>query len=569
MRIVCAVLLAAVALAQTPAEKKPAIVEGKIANSLNGEAIRKAELTLTTSLMPDGFDGGFGMDMSAVMGLEPEPDAKGPEPKVKEPKKTFTATSDANGKFRIEGVDPGNYYFKVKRTGFVEQTYKPTSANSAEGKLHLTSGQELHDIDFRLVPQGAVAGKVVDEDGDPVGDAMVTASKYSFASGHRTMLPTDTGQTNDRGEFRLGKLPPGRYYLCAEVMALNPMGNPAPPPPKDGSPETGYVATYFPRTIDVQDAESIEVKAGADIPGFVIHIQKSRVVRLKGNLIGADGKPLKQAQVVLMSGARPGSMRMASVNDPEGKFEIANVPPGTYMAMTMQLTGTNPTMTMQTLVVANENLSDVKLGTVPEATLSGKIVVAGDGKLELKGMTVMLEGEEEGPTMPASGKVDESGSFVVQKVAPSKYEVSVTNVPKGAYLKSVMWSGREKLGEALDFSAGVGGDLQVILGTDGASFDAKVTRDDKPAHDATVVLLPEDAGRRSQPTTRSQSTDDVGHVAFKDVPPGNYLAFAWEKVEEGDWFDPAFVKAAGNDGVRVTIGSKDNQHLDLKAIPAK
>jgi hypothetical protein len=96
-----------------------------------------------------------------------------------------------------------------------------------------------------------------------------------------------------------------------------------------------------------------------------------------------------------------------------------------------------------------------------------------------------------------------------------------------------------------------------------------VTNGDKPVADATVVLLPEDAAHRNSHTTHQESTDDAGHAAFKDVPPGNYLAFAWEKVEEGDWFDPVFVKAAANDGVRVTLGSKDNQHQDLKIIPAK
>jgi len=567
MKLMCAVLLAVVALAQTPTEKKPAVVEGKVLNSLNGEPVRKAELTLTTSLMPDGA-GNIGFDIDALGAVDF--DKAMPELPKMEPKKTFTGQSDASGKFRIEGVEPGDYYFKVKRTGFVEETYKPTGANASEGRLHLTAGKELHDVEFRLVPQGALSGKVVDEDGDPVGDAMVTASKFSFAGGHRTLLPADTGQTNDRGEFRLGKLPPGRYYLCAEVMALNPMGNAPPPPPQDGSPEMGYVATYFPRTIDVQDAETVELKAGGDIPGFVIHMQKSRVMRVKGNLVGPDGKPLKQAQVMLMSGARPGSMRMESVNDPEGKFELANVPPGTYTAMTVQLFGgSRPSMTMQTLVVGNENLTGVKIGTVPEATLQGKIAVAGDGKVDLKGVTVILEGEEDGPTMPATGRVEESGSFVVKRVAPTKYEVSVSGVPAGAYLKSVLWNGREKLGEQLDLTAGVAGDLQVILAIDGAAFDAKVTRGDKPVNFATVVLLPEDAGHRSAHTTRSQSTDDAGHVAFKDVPPGKYLAFAWEKVEEGDWFDPAFIKAAANDAVRVTLGSRDNQHLDLKAIAAK
>jgi hypothetical protein len=218
---------------------------------------------------------------------------------------------------------------------------------------------------------------------------------------------------------------------------------------------------------------------------------------------------------------------------------------------------------------AVENLSDVKIGTVQEGTLQGKVTVASDAKVELKGIAIMLEGGEDGPTMPANGRVDESGAFVLKKVAATKYGVSVSNVPAGAYLKSVLWNGREKLGEMLDFSAGVAGDLQLILGAGGGAFDAKVACDDKPVPNATVVLLPEDAGRRTRETTRSESTDDAGHVAFKDVPPGNYLVFAWEKVEEGDWFDPVFVKAASNDATRVTIGPKDNQHMDLKAIPAK
>ena len=563
MKFLCIVSLAAVALAQTPSAPKPASVEGKIVNSLTGEPIRKAELTLTTSL----FDGmsGISVDIAAGLGLD---DLVPPDPKPKEPKKTYAATSDASGKFRFEGIDAGDYYLKVKRAGFLDETYKPSGPIASEGRLHLTAGQEFPGVEFRLVPQAAVSGKVVDEDSDPVGDAIVTASRSSFASGHRTLIAGDTAQGNDRGEFRLGKLAPGRYYLIAETMAINPMAA-AAPPPKDGSPEVGYVATYFPQFIDVQRAEAIDVKAGADLPGFVIHMQKSRVVRVKGTLLGADGKPLKGAQVMLMSGARPGSMRMGSV-DPDGKFEIANVPPGAYMAMTVKLfggSGASPSMTMQTLIVPAENLSDVKLGAVPDATLQGKITVAGDGKFDLKGIGVMLQGGEDGPMIPASGRVDESGAFLLKKVSAANYELSLQNLPKGTYLKSVLWSGREKLGEPIDLSAGVSGDLQVILGTDGATFDAKVTRDDKPVNDAEVVLLPEDAGHRSTQTTRSASTDGSGHAAFKDVPPGNYLVFAWEKVEEGDWFDPVFVKAAANDATRITIAPKDNQHLDLKAIP--
>jgi protocatechuate 3,4-dioxygenase beta subunit len=549
MKIGCALLifLPTAVLSQTPPEQKSAVVEGKVINSISGAAIRKAELSLTTDLMPEGF-----ADML-------------PGSKPKEPKRSFSATSDAAGKFHFDHVAPGDYYFTVKHVGFVDLTYKPAGPiRTAEGMLRLKPGQELHDLELRLVPQGAVAGKVIDEDGDPVPDAMVVAESANYSSGRRTMQIRDSSTTNDRGEFRLGKLAPGRYYISLDVLSTNPTGE--VPAPKDGLPETGYVATYFPKTTDWALAEPVDVKGGADVPGLAIQLQKSRVVRVKGKVVGGDGKPVRGAQVMLMSASRPGSMRMTMVNDAEGGFELANVPPGPYTAMIMQVQ--DQKMIQQPLLVPNEDLVDVKLGAMTEGSLGGRVIVTGEGKAAVKGLEISLISDEAAAVMPVSARVDESGTFVLKKVLATTYELNISDVPEGAYLKSVLWNGKEKLGAPFDFTGGVAGDLQVFLGTDGGTFDVRVSRDDKPVSDATVVLLRDDASQRNPETTRSGETDESGHLVLKDVPPGNYLAFAWEKVEEGDWFDPVFLKGASDNAVRVTVAPKDNLHLDLKAIPA-
>ena len=144
MKIACVALFACAAFAQTaqtPAEPKPALVEGKVVNSVTGELIRKAELTLPTSLMPEGFDAmakQFGLDADD---MDDVPGAKGP-------KKTFTATTDTGGKFKFERVDPGDYYLTVKHAGFMDQTYKPTGKDSSEGRLHLTAGRDLSEVSF-------------------------------------------------------------------------------------------------------------------------------------------------------------------------------------------------------------------------------------------------------------------------------------------------------------------------------------------------------------------------------------------------------------------------------------
>jgi len=167
--------------------------------------------------------------------------------------------------------------------------------------------------------------------------------------------------------------------------------------------------------------------------------------------------------------------------------------------------------------------------------------VAGDGKVALKGLGVMLAGEEM-MVMPATATVDETGAFTLKKVSPAPYELTVPRVPPGAYLKSILWNGREKLGEPLNFSGGVSGDLQVFLGTDGAAFDAESLK--RRQARIRCHRRPSSGGCWPAPSGNHafQSTDDSGHAAFKDVPPGTYLVFAWEKVEQGDWFDPAFVK---------------------------
>jgi hypothetical protein len=94
-----------------------------------------------------------------------------------------------------------------------------------------------------------------------------------------------------------------------------------------------------------------------------------------------------------------------------------------------------------------------------------------------------------------------------------------------------------------------------------------LSREDKPVPNATVVLLPAEPNRRFPDTVRTATADDAGHVTLKDVPPGNYIAFAWEEVEDGIWFDADFVTAQTQAG-RVQIGPKAKEQMELSLIPA-
>src|SRR5450759_913033 len=170
--------------------------------------------------------------------------------------------------------------------------------------------------------------------------------------------------------------------------------------------------------------------------------------------------------------------------------------------------------------------------------------------------------------MPATGKADETGAFTLQHVVPAAYELAFPFIPEGAYLKSVDFNGREALGKELDCTGLTTGTLRVLLGTDGGKVEGHVSREDKPAADATVVIVPTDPNRRFPETVRRGSSDATGRLTLKDVPPGDYLAFAWEKVEDEAWYDPDFLKTVQSQAVKVQIGPKATEQVELKLIPA-
>lgn len=90
---------------------------------------------------------------------------------------------------------------------------------------------------------------------------------------------------------------------------------------------------------------------------------------------------------------------------------------------------------------------------------------------------------------------------------------------------------------------------------------------DKPASGATVPRLPADGAQTFEATTKSGEADAAGTISFKDVPPGKYLVFAWEKVEDGEWFDATFLKPFESQAASVTIQPGGHERADVRLIP--
>ena len=131
------------------------------------------------------------------------------------PPSSITATTDGSGKFTLLNVPPGRYRLFASRDGYVRSEYGQRGPTLPGTTLNLVAKQSLKDVRMALTATGAIAGRVYDRFGDPVGNANVQALKYSYQDGRRVLTVVQSARTNDLGEYRLFWMQPGPYIMSA------------------------------------------------------------------------------------------------------------------------------------------------------------------------------------------------------------------------------------------------------------------------------------------------------------------------------------------------------------------
>src|SRR5262249_476138 len=159
------------------------------------------------------------------------------------------ADTDAQGHFQFTGLPPGTYRLSATRTGFLERYARRPVAVGANSRVT--------DAEMRLPPQSVIAGRVLDEDGEPVERARVTAFKQVYRNGGRQWERINSNfETNDAGEYRISNLMPGRYLVLAHNTrpeTNNRFGSP---------PQSFYAPAYYPNAVRRDQALPVAVDVG-------------------------------------------------------------------------------------------------------------------------------------------------------------------------------------------------------------------------------------------------------------------------------------------------------------------
>jgi protocatechuate 3,4-dioxygenase beta subunit len=530
-------LFATLVAAQVAAPREPpkCSVQGQVIHDPSGQPLKKATVELRTEDKENGT--------------------------------SYKAISDAEGKYKFEKVDPGNYTLKVERNGFLE-----SGKGNGSHKLTLQPGQEIKDIVFRMRPMAVIEGRVLDSDGDPVPGVSLTISRYGASSSQRGVV--GGGFTDDLGEYRAGSLRPGRYLI--EAVPLRYTSEPEAKM-ADDTKETAPYPTYYPGVTEKSQAVPVEVRAGDQVP-INITLSSGPAYRARGSI---EGLPeLRGADVNMVFRRKDpspwDSNQFSATVKSDGSFDIPKLLPGEYRVTMFKMDGSDfhAYQAAQTVVVTDSDLDNVRLSSESDSEVRGQFRTENGEKLSWALMSVTLDSGEIDPQFdfawpgPSTrGQFKSDGSFEIKKVPPGKYRVILNSdsVASAFYIKSVSLGGKDVTNSGFSISGGTWS-LDAILSSDGGTVEGVVLNEkDQPVPDAVVVALPDTENRKRHDLFKKVSADQHGQFSIRGMRPGEYSIFAFDELED-DYRDPDVMKPFEDRGQTVRVEKSQRKGLILKVI---
>jgi hypothetical protein len=213
-----------------------------------------------------------------------------------------------------------------------------TAADGHEDRYEVSLSASREKFALWLTPLSSIRGRTTDDAGEPVEGATVLAVQSRIEDGRRRNQMVNAVATNDRGEYRITRLPAGRYPVKAsgQFSRSSYYGDHAPPP----TAQESFAPVYLGGSREVAGATTVALPAGAEARAdFSVTLRPGH--RIRGRIINL--KPHNNADLQLSSGDEDLGINSSSLELATGRFEIEGVLDGAYRLRVYQRSdGQNP-----------------------------------------------------------------------------------------------------------------------------------------------------------------------------------------------------------------------------------
>jgi uncharacterized surface anchored protein len=490
---------------------------------------------------------------------------------VKDSKKFQSMITSENGKFEFTGLPAGKYSLSGAKRGFITASYDQHDQYSTA--IVTGAGLDTEALLLRLAPDAVIAGKVLDEAGDPVRHATVMLYYQDHSSGVDQIRQNRSAQTDDLGEYELTPLQAGTYFLSATAKpwyAVHPPsesshsshgpsssdGQTEAAPTADRALDVAYPVTYYPDVAEPESAVPIAIQGGEQVQAD-LHLNPVPSLRLLFRVPGdtTRGFSVPQLQQPVFDGYTSLQTDGARSVSP-GLVEVTGVPAGRYdvrlyqQGSVVQMNGVDVSKDGEQVDVSqSSSLSSVKFSVqIPaEAALPPHLSIG------------LRSGNRE---IAVSQAVDAKGQAELPQVAVGRYEVAVWGGGKPYSIARMSAEGAEVSGHTLAVAGGSKPSVSLMLISGSTEIRGKVTQAGKAFAGAMVVLVPKNPELDRDLFRRDQSDLD-GTFALRGVVPGSYTLLAIENGWDLDWSQATVITAYLKHGRRIEAGSQPGRPMNV------
>src|SRR5712692_8026929 len=468
------------------------------------------------------------------------------------------------GHFEFGSLKPGEFSLQGAKRGFIPAAYEQHEQFSTA--IVTGAGFSTENLVLRLTPLALLAGKVIDESGDPVRNARVMLYVENHRAGMNRITRAGGGSTDDQGSYEFAALTPGNYFLSVAARpwyAVHPVSSRAEgagnvPPGVARSLDVAYPTTYYNGATETDGATPISIQGGDHLQ-VDIHLNPLPALNIVFHVPndGQQGFSMPVFQKRVFDSLEFVQSEGAQSVVP-GVYELTGMPAGRYSVRLREpKSGQLQQFSEINLVKDGQELDTSRGEPAGSVKMSVKMP-----QQEPFPKQLYLALQDSRRQTVAFKPVDAAGEATFEDLPAGKYAILVSSPAKPYSVVRASSQGVEISGHDLNVTPGASLDLAVYLVVGVVTVEGFAKRGDKPVAGVMVALVPQDPESHLELFRRDQSDFD-GSFVLRGVIPGSSTIVAVEGGWGFQWMQPGVLGRYVQHGQNLTIGDlmKGSVHL--------
>jgi hypothetical protein len=431
-------------------------------------------------------------------------------------RESMAVTTEADGAFSFD-VPQGKYGLSTEVHNW-HQVYGLTGPATGFGSATITGpDQDTAHLVYRFFRPGSIYGKVTDDHGEAIENATVEAIREAVTGGKKVTSVAGTAHTDDLGNYRVGPVAAGTYYLVAtaEPWYMQPQYGMMRGVESSGL-NMAYPATYYPGTADARQAGRLKVESGGETQANLA-MPSVQAVTVHADCAAENCNGSMSFYSVGVGGLEA----LVGTRFFNNNVPIEGIAPGHYV---VRATGQGGSMRKVVDLAGGEATVSVIFQLPPKITG----VVTYKNGIKPRGtpyVTMVNETTNTAVGLP----INSDGIFEYAYPPIARFRPVIGGVA-GFFISQMSASGTEIRDGAFELMEGSPVELKIEASDESGRLKGLVRSGDKPVPGVLVVLTPSNRAPVAIPPHGFQ-TDSDGSYDFTNVPAGDYLLFTADRMD--------------------------------------